>query len=550
LIGYIINTMTIGVKLMDNLIVLEAAERLKLGLLAKATDGEYLDENYNKDMKIISLDNRVSKMLPSFVRMSRSTTDFRRVMQAKFKGYAERRQFINQELEPIFQYLEIVTISSDNFLANIDAHQLGERIGYGGFGTVYKYHHDLLEMDFAIKIFEPVFVSNDENLEGENRFFREAKMLFRLNSDFIVQVYDIGRIDGKPFIKMEYLIGSTLQEFIAEKGPVSFERSIKPITAILNGLSYAHKMGIIHRDLKPSNIMVTKDGKFKIIDFGISAFLEKEDHTKLTKTGESIAGGPYIDPVLIDNPTLRDIRSDLYSIGAIWYYLIMGRSPMGGDARSNLLISGNASELQSEIIFKCLSSDTKNRYQSCEEILSILHPSDMVKDLQSFTRMPNRITEITREAIFDYLSDLYNDDCNAYIYSQSAGFQQPECVFYYYGRRDCVTFLNRLYDLKNMPSKDSRLKTFEEEIQRHTIANDDFEYFWFFKDSRLGLQTGNDETLLSYLCEMFHPLVRSEKSDWQSVRDNINELLKLDGYEIYESEKISGRSVYSYRYCV
>ncbi|MGW9531009.1 protein kinase domain-containing protein [Paenibacillus terrae] len=535
---------------MDNLIFLEAAERLKLGLLAKATDGEYLDESYKKDMKILSSDNRVFKMLPSFVRMSRSTADFRRAMQTKFKGYAERRKYINHELEPIFLYLESNSKGIDNFLTNIDAYQLGERIGYGGFGTVYKYHHDLLDMDFAIKIFEPVFVSNDENLEGEKRFFREAKMLFQLNSDFIVQIYDIGRIDGKPFIKMEYLLGSTLQKFIAEKGPVSFERSIKPITAILKGLSYAHKMGVIHRDLKPSNIMVTKDGKFKIIDFGISAFLEKDDHTKLTKTGESIAGGPYIDPVLVDNPTLRDIRSDLYSVGAIWYYLLMGRSPVGGDAQRNLLISGNSSELQGEIIFKCLSSDPKNRYQSCEEILSILHPSDMVKNSQSFTKMPNRITEITREAIFDYLFDLYNDDCNAYIYSQSAGFQQPERVFYYYGRRDCVIFLNRLYDLKNMPSEDSRLKTFEEEIQRHTVANNDYEYFWCFGDSRLGLQTGNDETLLNFLCEMFHPLVRSEKSDWQSVRDSINDLLKMDGYEIYESEKISGRSVYSYRYCV
>lgn len=155
---------------MDNLIVLEAAERLKFGLLAKATDGEYLDESYKKDMKVLSSDNRVSKMLPSFVRMSRSTADFRRAMQAKFKGYAERRQFINQELEPIFEYLESVSNGTDNFLTNIDAYQLGERIGYGGFGTVYKYHHDLLDMDFAIKIFEPVFVSNDENLEGEKDF--------------------------------------------------------------------------------------------------------------------------------------------------------------------------------------------------------------------------------------------------------------------------------------------------------------------------------------------------------------------------------------------
>ncbi|WP_044479815.1 protein kinase domain-containing protein, partial [Paenibacillus antibioticophila] len=533
-----------------NSVLLEAAERLKIGLLAKATNGEYPDADFREDLKVLSSDNRLNMMLPSYIRLSRSSSDFRRAMQAKFEGYAERRNFIDQELEPIFQYLEIKSSDIDKFELNIDAYELGEQLGNGGFGVVYKYHHKLLGIDFAIKIFEPVFVSNDENIEGEKRFFREAKMLFQLNSDYIVRVYDIGRIDGKPFIRMELVEGYTLQDFISQNGTVSFTRSIKPITALLNGLNYAHKMGVIHRDLKPSNVMVTKDGKFKIIDFGISAFLENENHTKLTKTGENVAGGQYTDPVLMINPKLRDMRSDLYSVGAIWYYLLMGRSPAGGDARRILLTSGNATELQSEIIFKCLTSDPSDRYQSCEEILAILHPPERINNSQITVMTPNRITEITREAIFDYLSERYYDECNAYIFSQSGGFKEPERVFYYYGRRNCVTFLNRLYDLKSMPTGDSRLKTFEEEILRHTVVNEDYEYNWVFHDERFGLEAGNDEVLLKFLCEMFHPLVRSEKSDWQSVKESVNELLKMDGYEIYEIEKISGRSVYSYRYCV
>ena len=236
-------------------------------------------------------------------------------------------------------------------------------------------------------------------------------------------------------------------------------------------------------------------------------------------------------------------------MGAIWYYLLTGRAPAGGDARRVLLASNNASELQSAIILKCIASDPKDRYQTCEEILSVLQPPTPMVRADTFV-LTNRLTEITREAIFDSLMDRYNEETNAYIYSQSGGFQQPERVFYYSGRRDDITFLGRLYDLKSIPSADSRFDTFEREIQQHTINNYDYEYGWVFHDDRLGLKDGNDETLLKFLCEMFHPAVRSEKSDWQSVLGEINELIKADGYEIYESEKISGRSVYTYRYCV
>lgn len=531
---------------MDTQNLLLAAERLKQGLLAKATNGEYLDKDFKSDLTILRTDRHIGKLLPAAIQVGKTTDDFRRSMQAKFQHYSERRQFIDEQLSPIFEYISGLENGADSFTLKLMEEELGERLGRGGFGAVYKYHHKLLDMDFAVKLFEPVFVSNEENLEGEKRFFREAKILFSMNHPNIVRVFDIGRYNGQPFIRMEYVPGDTMRDFVDKNGTVSFKRSVKPISALLRGLDYAHKLKVVHRDLKPSNFMVTASGDFKIIDFGISAFLETESHTKLTKTGEALAGGAYTDPQLYENPKLRDIRSDIYSVGAIWYYLLTGLAPMGGDLKKALIDSGHATELEANIILKCMSSKLGDRYNTCEELLQILEPHPSSISAISIGSMTNNITEITRRSVFDYLIDRNMDDINAYVLGDSLMFQEPERVFNYYGRRTELQFLEKLYDLS--ASDEPWGETLREEIIQHTIRNDDYQYGWVFEDKRFDLLTGDDETFLKFIAQIFHPLFRNEKSDWQSALTEINQLLGEDGYELYESEKISGKTVYSYRY--
>lgn len=522
-------------------------ERFKQGLLAVATDGDYSNNDYMSDLKLMMSDQKVAKLIPPIVKVNRTSSDFRRAMQAKFKHYADRRTFIDEQLSPTFEYIYAVESGTDSFTLSILPEELSDEGKRGGFGCIYKYHHKLLDMDFALKLFDPVFVSNEENIEGEKRFFREAKILFSLTHENIVRVYDIGRYNGQPYIRMEYVDGDNMQEYITKNGTVSFKRSLKPIIALLQGLKYAHSLGVVHRDLKPTNFMVTADGKFKIIDFGISAFLDVEGHTKLTKTGEKVAGGVYTAPELSDNPKLRDIRSDIYSVGAIWYYLLVGHSPAGADIKSVLLKSGNITELEAGIIMKCLSHSMEDRYNNCQELLDILVPKPTsIISTNAFSH--NKITEVTRQSIFDYLTDRNNDELEGYVYSQSYGFQQPEKVFYYYGRKGVVDFLDLIFDLDKIPSESER--NFRSELIRHTISFDDYGYTWVFSDSRLNLMKCNDETLLKFLSNMFHPLVRIEKTDWQSVLQDINKMLAEDGYEIFESEKISGKSVYSYRYLI
>ncbi len=531
---------------MDTKELLLAAERLKQGLLAKATDGDYADKDYSADLGILRSDKRIEKMMPAMIRVNRNTADFRRAMQVQSPHYAGRRQYISDQLTPIFEYIDSLESGRDSFTEVLTESDLGEQLGRGGFGTVYKYHHKLLDMDFAIKLFEPVFVSNEENLAGEKRFLREAKILFSLNHESIVRIYDIGRFQGQPYIRMEFVNGETMQEFVSKNGPVSFVRSRKPIGALLRGLEYAHRLGVIHRDLKPSNFMVTSAGEFRIIDFGVSAYLETDKHTKLTKTGEVLAGGAYTDPKLMDNPKLRDARSDIYSVGAIWYYLLVGSAPMGGDLKKNLLESGNVSELEASVVMKCLSTRLEERYQSCSEILNILFPTPATGATEEPINGRHRITEITRQGIFDYIVDKHHEDLNAYVLGDTPLYQEPERVFNYFGRRTEIHFLEKLYNL-DLPD-DPWLGTLRDELVEHTVKANDYPYGWVFDDIRFGLRDGDDEIFLRFLAYMFHPLIRSEKSEWREVLSEINSLLAVDGYEIYSGETISGKEVYSYKH--
>lgn len=353
-------------------VLIQAAERLKQGLIAIATNGEYPDKDYKEDIRILMTDQRIVKMIPHEIRVNRNSMDFRRAMQAKYQHYAQRRQYIAEILGDIFQYLYDLESGKDRFETYLSTDDLGEKLGEGGFGTVYKYHHNLLDMDFAIKLFGPVFVSDEENLEGEKRFFREAKILFSLTHPNIIRIYDIGRYNGQPYIRMEYVEGMTMQKYIDQYGALDFRDSLHGIVSLLRGLRYAHKVGVIHRDLKPGNFMCTKDGKFKIIDFGISAYLNVGKYSRLTKAGQALAGGAYTDPKLIESPELRDVRSDIYSVGAIWYYMLTGHPPMGGDLMKVLQGTGHATEEEAGIVFKCMATRLEDRYQSCDQVLDVI----------------------------------------------------------------------------------------------------------------------------------------------------------------------------------
>lgn len=354
--------------------LIDMLDEYKIGLLSKATDGT-IDSQYYIRTRSILLENISSKeQIPKFIRSCRTADEFRRYMQNESDNYAGRRKLITDSINSLMEYIEENFVEEQDPFLQIKQYKRVEQIGSGRFGSVFKYHNDCLNMDFAVKVYSPIFVSSDEQKNGERRFFREAKMLFQLNHMNIVKIYDAGRISEGPFIRMEYIEGYDLNGLQKKYGMLSFEYSIKVIKHILNGLEYAHEKGIIHRDLKPSNVIFSTEEKiFKIIDFGVSAFLDTDNNTKLTKTGETVAGGVFIDPLLQENPKLRDCRSDIYSVGAIWYWLLCGRAPHGSDMKAYLQnASPQLTDKQIGIVMKCLAGNLDDRYEDCEELLRII----------------------------------------------------------------------------------------------------------------------------------------------------------------------------------
>ena len=189
------------------------AERFKLALINRAT-GRACDVDEYITIRNFLVNNAiVNDILPNFIIVCRTPDEFWAFIRPKFDNYAQRREYIIAEMAPVLNKIDNINAENIN-ITNSDLYEIGEELGSGGFGRVFKYHNKLLDYTFAIKILDPSFVSEDEKQDYNTRFFREAKMLFELNHHNIVNVFDTGEIAGKPFIKMEYIDGYNMNECI------------------------------------------------------------------------------------------------------------------------------------------------------------------------------------------------------------------------------------------------------------------------------------------------------------------------------------------------
>jgi hypothetical protein len=285
-------------------------------------------------------------------------------------------------------------------LKQLGQYTLGEKIGAGGMGVVYRAHHALMRRDTAVKLLLP----ERANAAAIQRFEREVRLTCQLAHPNTIQVYDYGHTpDGIFYYAMELLAGVNLHDLILRFGPQPEGRVIQILTQVCESLAEAHSLGLVHRDIKPSNIFLCDRGGVldwvKVLDFG----LVREFHSPSAarEAENEFAGTPsFMPPEAIKNSATSDPRSDLYAVGAIGYFLLTGKCVFEDEDISELhkkqlaaapappswRTKNKISVALEKAILRCLERDPQKRPQSALELRDLLLANPRAEDFTPAAR--------------------------------------------------------------------------------------------------------------------------------------------------------------------
>src|SRR6266403_1873313 len=257
-------------------------------------------------------------------------------------------------------------------------------LGAGGMGEVYRARDTRLERDVAIKVLTEALADDDDRLR---RFEQEARTIAALNHPNSLGIHDIGTHDGAPFLVSEFLEGQTLREKL-ESGPLPVRRAIEYALGIAQGLAAAHEKGIVHRDLKPENVFVTRDGRVKVLDFGLAKLVRPEESHEAVVTLTSPATLPgmvmgtvgYMSPEQVRGEPC-DARADIFSFGAVFYEMLTGRRAFKRKTSAETMtaiLREEPPELNDtgwqgplalqRILVRCLEKNVERRFQSASDL--------------------------------------------------------------------------------------------------------------------------------------------------------------------------------------
>lgn len=259
-----------------------------------------------------------------------------------------------------------------------------EKIGKGGMGTVFKAMHRSMKRVVAIKVLSPSVAKSPQHFL---RFRREVELGASLNHPNVAAALDAAEDQGFHFLSMEYVEGLNLTQLVRKSGPMGVREALACLLQAARGLEHAHSRGIIHRDLKPSNLVLDTKGTVKILDMGLARVLDNDggDNNRLTQSGTVMGSCEFMAPEQAVDVRKADQRSDIYSLGCTFYFLLTGKTVFRGDSALEQLM-GHAKKpapsllerrpevpKQVDALFqKMLAKRPDDRYQTARELQAAL----------------------------------------------------------------------------------------------------------------------------------------------------------------------------------
>ncbi|WP_018247320.1 Stk1 family PASTA domain-containing Ser/Thr kinase [Orenia marismortui] len=294
-------------------------------------------------------------------------------------------------------------------------YEIIEKVGTGGMAIVYRATDKLLGRPVAVKILQPQFADNETAVK---RFNREAQSVASLSHPNIVNIFDIGRDDDLHYIVMEYVTGNDLKEELKKVGRFEVDKAIQLITGICNALIKAHRNNIIHCDIKPHNILVTKDNRAKVTDFGIARAVTS---ATMAHTNSVMGSAHYLSPEQAKGAKVST-KSDIYSLGIVLYELLTGQVPFTGENHISIAlkhleekppspqeINPNISDELASIILKAIAKKPEDRYNSVVEMLRDL------KEIEINTTQKVKNKDITNQHTMVMSKEDYQKEINKEI---------------------------------------------------------------------------------------------------------------------------------------
>lgn len=264
----------------------------------------------------------------------------------------------------------------------LDHFELTDYVGGGGMGAVFRARDLLLKRDVAVKVLFPEQAADEETLR---RFQNEAQSAARLDHENISRVFYVGQAKGLHYIVFEFIEGENLRDLVERRGALPIPEALSYTLQIAEALAHAAQREVVHRDIKPSNVIITGDGRAKLVDMGLARLHQPGSAADLTASGVTLGTFDYISPEQARDPRTADVRSDIYSLGCTLYFMLCERPPFPqGTVLQKLLQHSTDAppdprEFNSQVppefaavVRKMLAKEPRWRYQ---------HPHDLIRDL-------------------------------------------------------------------------------------------------------------------------------------------------------------------------